>query len=521
MLPANENFFYRLATAYGEQPSQATHWTYDRELAENNRRVWNRWWWEKLQLGAPPYFSTEYLDNDQKSSIVKDFPTDDQHPLNDEDKTALESRLDSMPEPSLRGGIAFENLIFNQAVIFTNYIFLLQTSFNGSSIEADIKFDKSHFVSNAKFSVTKFHKKAIYKESVFVGDLDATGATFMQKALFEKAALNASAYFDNSTFHEDVNFQETAFGHSTFFRTVKFAQGVDFHNAVFCNPIYFNKTNFAQGANFSADSIQKNRNLNANFRLVTYAEQLDIKGRIFSDITQLNDLKVGTGVRLPDSFHSWPLIGKRSDLKKRVSDQLKIVSPLARKEKKQFIKVYKENRISQEFDAYAKLQSQMDVDRRENMRIIFRLREYYGRLHCWKGSYIDHFLILLYWIFSGFGYGVIRPLSWLFVLYGLSFCLHLELVYPAPNHKCNVVECLLKGAVIGNLEQKTHIEGYEDSVARSRKAALSGFTLIGAGPNYEQMTLLQFSILGLQRILSIFFVFLLGLGIRTRLKLNA
>ncbi|MGJ0502768.1 MAG: pentapeptide repeat-containing protein [Methylocystis sp.] len=215
--PANENPWYLMATLHGEQRGRGEAEIFDRDLAQRNRRAWNRWCvtflsretQESLRAAMARY--TENLKFDQSDLVPYDeqelqafiaaferragdtkvVPPNREHTV----YAALlhyvqferHVRFDGFIFPSL---LSFANSNFNAVASFQHAIFLDYANFS-EAVFRGASFDSAVFLHDANFAKAQFSNGVSFFDSIFRSAADFKGAKLMSRANFSFATFNA------------------------------------------------------------------------------------------------------------------------------------------------------------------------------------------------------------------------------------------------------------------------------------------------------------------------------------------
>lgn len=247
--PAHENFFYCLATIYGEQP-KATSWSrYDKRLADQNRNFWNRWWYARLQEGAIP------VNEEERISAVKAFSIKDREPLSEKEKAAYHKILlrfsepDNLDTPTNLDTIDLSYLRFERLLAFAGFVFIPHCSFDKSIAEQDVNFSKTHFRQSANFNATRFKGYADFKKASFRGTTFFQNTRFRGETQIQTKNPNNTKSSQGTSFHLFASFREASLSgyaalrkssnarNTPSFPKARFKRDADFRGATFTQTI--------------------------------------------------------------------------------------------------------------------------------------------------------------------------------------------------------------------------------------------------------------------------------------------
>ena len=521
-----ENFFYRLATAHGEQDKGK----YNYYLPHKNRRFWNHWWYAKLKEGALN------IEDEQRDFIKSNLSLEDKEPLTAEENTLYRRIIAEIPEPEKLDIIDFSGLRFKQKLVYNGFVFMLACRFNGSIFEYSANFCYANFSGSADFSHASFGDFTNFAYTRFSDDTDFSHTRFSDDTDFLRARFSGSADFSHTHFGDvtdfslasfsdltdfshasfsgDTNFSHTRFSSKTHFQRARFKQEVTFEDAVFIPPkgtrhqLDARSAVFEMRADFSIDEARaaKECGLSANFEDAVFKERLDFRGRIFPTVPLFNGTNLTSNFHVPDHFDDWPKAGKET---KDATE-------------------YKED-----LDAYSELKRQMEQNKRDNLKQIFLYREYEARLGYEHTDPKTKLVLAFYRHLSDFGYSYTRPFILLCSLWCLSFLLHCFTVYTSAH-----ITCEKKASKADfTCEYATERFSYDKpspalprnsytlarnsySMERSAIAATTGTLVINFG-KLPPLSGWQFALIATHKTLSALLLFLFGLGIRNRLRMNS
>lgn len=227
--PANENPWYLLATVYGEQEEDASHWHFDRRaLAAKNRIAWNRWMAsalsvaDKTELAKKGLFSAELVafDETERARFLKDF--------------AARAGVQNFVPPDLNHRITFERTSFARAVDFDGFVFADNAFFDRATFLRDASFDGAVFCRLASFEGSIFSDYVSFDAAAFSDDTIFESVEFCSGASFSGAVFSCGAYFEHSAFSCAASFVGAEFKINMSFEGVKFfCFAPDFRNANF------------------------------------------------------------------------------------------------------------------------------------------------------------------------------------------------------------------------------------------------------------------------------------------------
>lgn len=188
-IPANENFFYRLATAWGEITKDMLGTREGEALAIANRKIWNRWWYGRLHHKFL-YITQEMLD-DYTERLSELFHHIEISGLDSEEEQALRRRMGSHPKAELLNftnarntknmvsNITMNGIRFDNPLVLDGYIFLTSFLSKDSIFSGGVWGVNSKFCSGVDFSNSDFYKDAVFK-----------GCDFSKKLYLQTQILN-------------------------------------------------------------------------------------------------------------------------------------------------------------------------------------------------------------------------------------------------------------------------------------------------------------------------------------------
>ena len=502
------NFFYRLSTAYGEQ-DEGKDDSYNHYLARENRRFWNRWWYAKLREGALN------IKDKQRDFIQSKLILEDKEPLTAEENTLYRHIIAEVPEPENLNIIDFSELRFDRKLVYSNFVFILTCYFNKSVVKCASDFSDASFSGDIYFIGSSFSSGTDFSNTRFSGNTNFISACFRSGIDFSDARFGGNTDFSHASFCGDTDFSDAHFIGNSDFRRTRFEQEVTFEDAVFIPQKHIRRHQldaraavFERRALFSIDKEKTpdKRELSANFEDALFKERLDFRGRIFLTVPLFNGANLTANFHVPDHFDDWPKAGKET---KDAAE-------------------YKED-----LDAYSELKRQMEQNRRDNLKQIFLYREYEARLGYEHTDPKTKLVLALYKRLSDFGYSYTRPFFFLCLLWFASFGLHSYTVYTSVHINCekeaNKVDFTCEYTTERFLHDKPPstlsricyaLPRIFYSMERSAIAATTGTLVI----NFYKLPSLsgwQFALIATHKTLSALLLFLFGLGIRNRLRMNS
>jgi uncharacterized protein YjbI with pentapeptide repeats len=406
---ANENFWYCLATLYGEQPHDLDHHDRNHELATRNRLAWNRW--------IAGVLSVEL----RAELAVKGFPAQELNPLSDGEKKdfceafAIRVGLDTAvpPDPAMTADFAMVS--FERITDFGGFLFYQGPNFELSAFGQYADFGAAIFCDKAWFHRTTFFKNVNFSNSAFLRDAIFGMAKFCQNASFDSAAFQGEAYFVSAEIFR-ISFLAAAFVKNVQFRDVSSNPGsVDFSASVFSDDADFSdaklfeirceSATFTRNARFKSAKLTGDADFSsatflqtADFEMVTFSNfalfiNAEFKGRtIFVSVDFQSRVPDFRGAKMHEAteWHGtkWPY------------------TPLGKVDAQ--AQVY----------AYERLKLEMErLKKHEDEQLFFRkeLRARRGLVSKWSVTWILNYL---YGNVSDYGHSIGRPLLGLVILFG-------------------------------------------------------------------------------------------------------
>ena len=286
-------------------------------LYKQGREIWNRWAREAFidengnddgRIDEWIKQAEEHIKDIEKSShwgggeLTRDLQKKvdfycnfkDCTPLSDQEKGDLEKKIRKEAKskkyslPSVDSEIDFIHTDWQEEVIFVGYVFPVRsnfigsrfafsTGFNYSSFVDYADFRSAHFMGNANFSFTIFGDEAYFSKSEFKQHVDFISSIFyeyvefssidiQESASFSWSRFQGSAYFDSSNFVGNTYFNLTVFTSVADFGSSSFESFVSFDSVVFVEHADFSSSNFSSNADFSSIAVSDV----ADFTLATF-----------------------------------------------------------------------------------------------------------------------------------------------------------------------------------------------------------------------------------------------------------
>jgi len=276
------------------------------------------------------------------------------------------------------------------------------------------------FPREADFHRNIFDKEVSFDQATFLQGANFYGARFIKKAFFGKVTFMGKTSFEGVTFAHDVNFSETRFTERTNFFMATFAKEASFSRAVFERGADFSWVTFAEGVGFSGATFL-GKTLFTHKKSEVFDDYLaalqHLPGPIFSkveaDFREVNieppdavtfrdaDLRkcrfLDTDMRkVRLTGVQWPQIGRRLGVYDEIyASESEDAPPWERLE--QLYRQLKQN-----------YEDQHDYERAGD----FHYGEKEMRRKKPETPWGLRLLLVFYWLFSGYGERMLRPILW-------------------------------------------------------------------------------------------------------------
>jgi hypothetical protein len=287
--PAEQNPWYLLATLYGVPERN------DEKRQAENRVAWNR-------------YSASKLHNDERNLLVGRVDPAELRPFKKGELEGVRQQFqqragtDQIEMPDSILGYSFRGCHFDQDVFFIKYVFFMAADFGNAVFRYGAHFPDAIFLGPTDFSCAKFSGDAIFVRATFSRYSSPTfaNATFSGNANFSSAIFSEHAYFTNSAFSSTADFTSTAFSNNADFNSARFSQNANFTSAAFSGTadftrtafsgkVDFNNARFSQNANFTsaafsgtADFTRTAFSSKADFSCATFCREGSFTGSVFS-----------------------------------------------------------------------------------------------------------------------------------------------------------------------------------------------------------------------------------------------
>jgi hypothetical protein len=248
----------------------------------------------------------------------------------------------------------------------------------------------SKLISCSSFDESVFIGSIYISFTLFAGNVCFTSAVFTDYTIFNNVEFKNRAYFEDALFIGGVTFYGVSFAGEVNFQATRFTGAASFKQAEFTEPAIFEEATFKGVANFHAARFGKT----VSFRGSTWGAVPDFVGTAFKDgmaIADLENLQTG----LTAGTIAW-------DADPEPEPVTSTLQPTPAP-------------ITDRLQALRKMAHDADDRPRELDYFALELQSRYhgaGLVECLKWG-----LIWLYWLFSDYGRGVLRPICWLLVLW--------------------------------------------------------------------------------------------------------
>ncbi len=497
--PANRNPWYVLATIYGEQGKDRLEMLlggYDEKLAARNRRAWNGWVCRSFPERKRSEFAKRVGLNPKELS-----------PLSEEERADIEQRFSdrmealgiettSLPEVPFEENLIefdppwehdFSNLIFKRPVCFARFVFPFSARFEKSRFLADVRYWEAAFVEEARFGAASFCGEAVFIHSEFRSLTDFSNAVFENKALFHNAKIYGYSWFDSVKFGSTASFDAAKFEGAACFGGEEFGGRSIFDGASFMETASFRSTTFSGGVSFDSAKFS-DQTIFTDARFLTHVPTFHA-AELYDD----------TVFPIPENYRkNWP--PQKGSVK--ITGQEQPVKVMEAGDQKR---------------AYARLRRFMaDLHMIDEEQFFHRME-----MRCKKAmaNWKHRPLYRLYSLLSDYGISVWRPLAGLSLVFlvGMLAMLWWDGAFT-----------FLPKETTG-FDWAFGLGGSHDPWAEPRKAA--GWSISNTLPFLGLVRLYyadtakdlawQLKLIGgLQSLVGIFLLFLLGLGLRNRFRLR-
>lgn len=455
LTPANRNPWYILMTLCGEQPEGATVKDFDRELAEQNRRLWNAW--------AGRALTAEEQIKAAASSGIRVGELRAWEAVKDEIERLFteqwRARNGDAPMPDLpdpEAPIEMSKTTFSKPVVLESVVFAVDADFFLATFHADVTFSCAtfHAAANfyhatfhaADFSGATFHADAEFFEATFHAGADFQNATFRADGAFHRATFDAAAVFVKATFHADAFFYEATFRANATFWDATFHADADFSYATFHADAAFSRATFHADARcfratFDADADFSSATFHADAHFlratfhaaVTFFRATFHAGAVFAEAKfGVRDPGKHCRADFTDAAFEKPANFRRAEF----LDQPPVLAATIFHDRTSFAAgprfwpsamPYRPHDpawwnppydADEAREAYAVIRHSLSKQGLIEEEAFFHRREMRAAAH---GAGVQWPFYALYWALSDYGQAVWRPLGWLVVLVGIGW----------------------------------------------------------------------------------------------------
>jgi len=182
----------------------------------------------------------------------------------------------------------FSSFVFPGSVIFDGTRFAVDVSFRGACFKGPVFFRGAVF-ENADFRSARFENEVHFSNVRSFLNADFSLAYFASESHWHQVQFTESANFRNATFQEFANFEGTRFLGASIFEDAIFREAARFRGASFLKQVSFQRTKFSGDADFSGSSFIDPR---TDFSAVQFAKVPDFRSVEFKVTPNLHDSKV-------------------------------------------------------------------------------------------------------------------------------------------------------------------------------------------------------------------------------------
>lgn len=341
--------------------------------------------------------------------------------------------------------------------------------------------DFSHFIFPAEVRLggTYFPHHVTFEKAKFFGKNHCESIEVQGFADFNEVAFYETAIFKQAHFHAAADFGGAIFNGVTMFNKSRFYEQGRFHYAKSLNYIAFNEATFGGNALFEGMLFMEE----ANFLHTDFARDLILKEASFTLLPPtLNGAKIGGILNVIRT--KWP------DANKSRRDAAEIAL------------------------AYSQLKRRMEELKLHDLELEFHAKELDAKSHDTKNFILKRWLIVLYDVFSGYGLSIIRPVLWLFFLLGGA-----TLVYVAFFRNVAVsADQVNRLAIYAAAHYTLPFIPIDSDV---QKNLLDIISVCTQEKQVSASCLQRFDIIrSVHTFFSLICLFLIGLGLRNRLRLR-
>ncbi len=487
LIPAEENLWFLMATLHGVP--DANH----RNIKENNRISWNRYHSSKLThadrkkiSGAISNYELTPFNDAEKKKFLADFKS----------RSGFEFQLynDSWHF------VDFSNTLIDKNVDFSGFIFI-SSSFNDSKFLTGCYFSGAVFINSANFYGTIFKCRAYFNNSHFFDVAMFATSNFLNQADFVSVNFYSWSSFDKCIFSKATDFKCSIFSRITSFKNCIIDDGINFEENI------FKEVNFS-GARFLSVSlfISCNFSEDSKFNNTEFVGESKFKYNSFKGSVDYSNSKFSGGASFSSSkfYKLVNFINVRFDgLTYFVETEFRTVPPvfygatlhegtIFRRISWPSKPIEKDN-ASDHAKAYARLKQEMDRLKMHEEELMFFAKE----MECRElaEGWFRGVIIASYGLGCSYGQSFIRPFIWLVTLFNAGAP---ALFFLQPDL------------------------GWAKAVGLSAVNCLAGFGLGKElmGKTLESLGTGALIVSGVQMVLGLVFLFLIGLGLRNRFRMK-
>lgn len=454
LVPARENFWYALATLYGEEGQNH----------EKNRDTWN-------SVICRNFNDKEIMDIKSRIQIeiVSLDKWDSEHKKDVENRLAVINPyfVDKMYNYTLAEKIDMHSLRISEVFFVRKFVF------------PNISFEKTHFVNKVDF-----------EWALFIGETNFRGVKFYQNAKFNDAYFQKEdVNFSGSRFNLEANFVQTIFGRNAIFTKTIFNE-INLN----ANTLDTDRCSHDITTDHSADFDHAQFNRNAIFDKSIFYGRTNFANAIFNSYTNFGDAQ----------FHN--------SAPRFYDSKLKKDTVFATDDESKWPIYKKGNKIDKgDKNAYAHLRQIMyDQHRPDDAHFFYRQEMAWKAYH--EKSRMHRWLIMKpYKWFSGYGHSAVRPLGCFAAVLALPALVVwlMQLIEWVAPFRIGWLECIMPKGKTGWDILRVSAANMSPPFGFQRKYVCGEFECESFGWIFVG---------GLQSILAIALVFLIGLALRNRFR---
>lgn len=150
-----------------------------------------------------------------------------------------------------KGKAIFQKAVFEKLAFFSAVNFRDELSLNAAIMLENAIFRKTYCFGEAKFLATSFYESVTFSQTVFHDSVNFNAANFGKFVDFSNSHYKKTASFSGSNFASQVFFDEAIFDGPVFFNHTFFEDKVRFSATKFCQEGYFRGVKFNDSVSFS------------------------------------------------------------------------------------------------------------------------------------------------------------------------------------------------------------------------------------------------------------------------------